>query len=91
MRILNLTTGTTLYIDGRFTFNDHEEFRSKLSKVEGPLTVDLSATTYIDSSALGMLLIARDKLKHPITLKGAQGSVLEVLHIASFPKLFSIV
>ena len=52
-------------ISGRFDFSLHQDFR-KLSENQAnnvkAISIDLSRTDYIDSSALGMLLILRDKV-----------------------------
>ena len=83
---------------GRFDFNSHREFRDAVDqaladKKGSQISVDLNAVTYLDSSALGMLLMLRDKAKaenREVELAGAQGSVKQVLEIANFGKLFSI-
>ncbi len=83
---------------GRFDFNAHREFREAVDKSLGvkagkPIRVELGSVTYLDSSALGMLLMLRDKAKaanRPVSLSGAQGSVKQVLDIANFGKLFGI-
>ena len=57
------------------------------------IEVDLAGVGYVDSSALGMLLMLRDKARmvgRPVVIAGAQGSVRQVLEIANFAKLFSI-
>ena len=87
-----------LKLVGRFDFNTHREFRAAYEPVmEKPgvtqVVVDLSGVEYLDSSALGMLLMLRDKAtaaKRAITLSGVQGSVKQVLDIANFGKLFRI-
>ncbi|MCB1906380.1 MAG: STAS domain-containing protein [Rhodocyclaceae bacterium] len=83
---------------GRFDFNSHREFRDAVEKsldgaVAKPIRVELGGVTYLDSSALGMLLMLRDKAKaanRAVSLSGAQGNVKQVLDIANFGKLFSI-
>ena len=53
----------TIYIQGRFDFSSHQEFRAayeKLPKTPTHFRVDLQGTSYLDSSALGMLLLLRD-------------------------------
>jgi anti-anti-sigma factor len=55
--------------------------------------VDLGEVAYLDSSALGMLLMLRDKAKsagREVRLVNARGSVRQVLEIANFGKLFAI-
>lgn len=87
-----------LRLSGRFDFKAHREFREA---VDGLLSqagsravqVDLAEVTYLDSSALGMLLMLRDKAKatsKDVALIGVKGSVRQVLDIANFSKLFSI-
>jgi anti-anti-sigma regulatory factor len=83
----------TLYTEGRFTFNCHNDFRTNLLKLIGCTTLDLDLTecTYLDSSALGMILIARDRFPGVnIRLINAKGDVLKALNIANFGKLFYI-
>jgi anti-anti-sigma factor len=55
--------------------------------------VDMKEVSYLDSSALGMLLMLRDKAKaasRDVALIGLNGNVRQVLDIANFSKLFSI-
>lgn len=83
-------------ISGRFDFSLHKEFREAsnqfmqdIKKIE----VDLSTTNYLDSSALGMLLILRDKVagsKDAVVIKGATADVKKILQIANFDKLFTL-
>ena len=85
-----------LKIGGRFDFSVHKQFRdatnqalTNVKKIE----VDLSSADYLDSSALGMLLILRDKIagsKDAVVIKGATSDVKKILQIANFDKLFTI-
>ena len=83
---------------GRFDFNTHREFRGAYEPLltEASISsvlVDFSAVDYLDSSALGMLLMLRDKLggvNKSIALVGVSGNVKQVLDIANFGKLFQI-
>ncbi|MEL6184454.1 MAG: STAS domain-containing protein, partial [Myxococcota bacterium] len=49
----------TIAISGRFDFNAHREFREAVKAVSdgARCVVDLEKATYLDSSALGMLLL----------------------------------
>ena len=79
--------------EGRFTFKAHPRFRAVVDGLVGikHITFDFSKTTYMDSSALGMLLLAKDKLPGAeIVLQNAQNDVSKVLEIACFHKLFCI-
>lgn len=88
----------TMSLVGRFDFNTHREFRAAYDPlVADPgvdvVCVDFSGVDYLDSSALGMLLMLRDKLGgvgKTVILSGVSGSVRQVLDIANFGKLFEI-
>jgi anti-anti-sigma factor len=83
---------------GRFDFNTHRDFRSAYEALLNDasvrsVTVDFAAVDYLDSSALGMLLMLRDKLggvNKEVSLSGVSGNVKQVLDIANFGKLFQI-
>lgn len=85
-------------LKGRFDFNAHREFRDAvdLALKEEALTevqVDLAAVDYLDSSALGMLLMLRDKARgtgRTVSLANCRGAVKQVIEIANFGKLFPI-
>lgn len=85
-----------LKLGGRFDFNADREFREGVDRAlqqQGRVDVDLGDVAYLDSSALGMLLMLRDKAKsasREVRLVNARGSVRQVLEIANFGKLFSI-
>ncbi|MCK9604935.1 MAG: STAS domain-containing protein [Methylomonas sp.] len=86
-----------IQIAGRFDFSLHQEFRGALNQFNSDIKkieVDLSKTNYLDSSALGMLLILRDKVagsKDAVVIKGAAAEVKKVLQIANFDKLFTFI
>lgn len=89
---------SVIKLTGRFDFNTHREFRSAYeSLLTDPevrlVTVDFAGVDYLDSSALGMLLMLRDKLggaNKEVLLSGVSGNVKQVLDIANFGKLFQI-
>lgn len=83
---------------GRFDFNATREFRDVIEQaIKGTpreVLIDLGSVDYIDSSALGMLLMLRDKAKaagKEVSLGGARGTVRQVIDIANFGKLFPLV
>lgn len=97
---MNVTTKAdagvlTIAISGRFDFSIHNEFRQATKAVDAStksIVVDLSNTDYLDSSALGMLLVLRDKIPgNNVKIMGARTDVKKILEIANFDKLFSIV
>lgn len=85
-------------LSGRFDFNSHREFRAAYENLLGrsdlkEFVVDLGSVDYLDSSALGMLLLLRDKValeNKSVSLANCQGNVRQVLDIANFGKLFKI-
>lgn len=85
-------------LSGRFDFNAHREFRAAYDPLVGEgaiknVSVDFNGVDYLDSSALGMLLMLRDKLGavgKSVALTGVKGAVKQVLDIANFGKLFEI-
>lgn len=89
----------TVKLTGRFDFNAHREFRAAYEPLVTDaevrsVVVDMGGVEYLDSSALGMLLMLRDKVgaaNKSLTLMNVRGSVKQVLDIANFGKLFKIV
>lgn len=84
-----------LRIDGRFDFRMNQEFRNAYETVAPgvrTIVVDLSRVDSIDSSALGMLLMMRDKAGggRTIRLVGARATVKRILEIAKFDALFVV-
>jgi anti-anti-sigma factor len=86
----------TIYIQGRFDFSSHQEFRNayeKLSKVPNRYRVDLQGTSDLDSSALGMLLLLRDHAggeRSEIEIINCSQDVKKILMISNFEQLFAI-
>ncbi|MBB5321273.1 STAS domain-containing protein [Marinobacter oulmenensis] len=90
--------GQTLVIrvDGRFDFSTHQAFRDAYEHGDEAIVryvVDLSDTTYLDSSALGMLLLLRDHAggdQASISIENCNSDVRRILSISNFEQLFSI-
>lgn len=88
----------TLGLQGRFDFNAHRDFREATERLLQDasitaLNVDLGEVEYLDSPALGMLLMLRDKIKvsnRRVALVNCKGPVKQVLEIANFSKLFEV-
>ena len=86
----------TIVIQGRFDFAAHQEFRNAYERVSTTpqrLVVDLKGTTYLDSSALGMLLLLRDHAggdSAQISLLNCNPDVRKILAISNFEQLFKI-
>ncbi|ALI05945.1 MULTISPECIES: STAS domain-containing protein [Pseudomonas] len=86
----------TISIKGRFDFGRHQEFREayeRLDPLPGSVVVDLKDATYLDSSALGMLLLLRDHAggdESDIRVVNSSSDVKKILAISNFDKLFDI-
>lgn len=86
----------TISINGRFDFSAHQAFRDsyeKLTPAPSEIVVDMVDTTYLDSSALGMLLLLRDHAggdSSKITLKNCNQDIRKILTISNFEQLFTI-
>ncbi|MCK3828015.1 MULTISPECIES: STAS domain-containing protein [unclassified Pseudomonas] len=86
----------TIAIKGRFDFGSHQDFRNVYEHVypkPETVVVDLRRTTYMDSSALGMLLLLRDHTggdTSDIRVVNSNPDVRKILAISNFDKLFDI-
>lgn len=101
MDITKRTESGTLHIRmaGRFTFADNQAFRELLNEIAGAsiksVIFDMEKLEFVDSAALGMLLLAHDESskhnKGKITLQSASGQVRKMVSIARFDQYFNIV
>ena len=91
--------GQTLVIsvEGRFDFSSHQAFRDAYEQADGGVEryiIDLSETTYLDSSALGMLLMLREHVGGELGNIRLQVSdvpeIRRVVEIARFGDLFAL-
>ena len=86
----------TIKVDGRFDFSAHQEFRDAYESISTDVNnyiLDLSSTSYLDSSALGMLLLLRDHAggdNANIKITKCNDDVKKILTISNFEQLFTI-
>lgn len=88
----------TVQLEGRFTFLDQSSFEFACKNLFNntqikQIVVNLENVKYIDSSALGMLLVLRNHVRtigKSLVLSGPNGAVLKVLNVAHFGHLFNI-
>jgi anti-anti-sigma factor len=93
-----LSEAATIYLGGRFTFLDQSVFEHECKKLSKDkqikqITINLEKVKFIDSSALGMLLVLRDHARSvgsSVVISSPNGMVLEALNTAHFGKLFTI-
>jgi len=91
-------SSAVLNLNGRFDFHSHRDFRSAYEDLLDiaelrDIEINFKQVDYLDSSALGMLLLLREKAEvagKNVVLVGLQGMVKQVLEIANFGKLFTV-
>lgn len=86
----------TIQIEERFDFSLHQSFRESYIQSENKpakFILDLSKTTYMDSSALGMILLLKDyaeSISAEILIYKPSDTVSKILQIAQFHRLLNI-
>lgn len=88
----------TIMMTGRFDFNVQRDFRDAYDPcLENAavklIEVNMAGVDYLDSSALGMLLMLRERATasgKSLKLSKPGSSVAQILEIANFSKLFTI-
>lgn len=89
----------TINMTGRFDFNVQRDFKEAYdpqlnNAAVGAIEVNLAGVEYLDSSALGMLLMLRERSTaagKSLKLCKPGAGVAQILEIANFSKLFTIV
>jgi anti-anti-sigma factor len=88
----------TVRLEGRFTFETHPAFRScthTLLETQGlkKLVLDMELVTHMDASSLGAVLLLREASvpRVNILLRKPSKSVMGLLRIVQFEKLFEII
>ena len=90
---------TAISIKGRFNFEMHSQFRAAYQEETADsnrgrrFVIDLTGTEYIDSSALGMLLLLREEAgtnDADIEITNARPEIRKILETANFQRLFKI-
>ncbi len=87
---------TILHLEGRFDFSARKVFKETLDQAAErnlPVVLDLGQVTFLDSSALGLLVISQQALKGkhiPFYLTNPQTYVRQVLELANVAKMIPI-
>jgi anti-anti-sigma factor len=95
---MNTANVVTLRPASRFDFSSFRDFRNSYERAldiasTRLLIVDLQDVQYIDSSALGILLLMRERanaVNCAVELHNPHGIAKEVLEIANFQKIFTV-
>ena len=86
----------TIAIQGRFDFSAHKDFRESYEDLEATpasYSIDMRDAEYIDSSALGMLLLLRDHAggdSADVEIINCNPDVKKILTTSNFDQLFTI-
>lgn len=88
----------TISLPERFDFSSHKTFTDTYSKLletttNSTITVDFRQVVYLDSSALGMLILLNKRAKEKscsVEIVNAKGNAKDILKIANFDKLMKI-
>ncbi len=86
----------TIKVSGRFDFSAHPDFRDAYEHLPATVErylVDLAGASYLDSSALGMLLLLRDHAggdSASVEILQCNPDVRKILTISNFDQLFII-
>jgi anti-anti-sigma factor len=85
-------------LQGKFTFADNAAFASVLEGISNrrykSVIINLEGVEFIDSAALGILLLARDRCDSNsvgIVLKNPTGHVKQMLKVSKFHEMFNII
>ena len=94
-KTVNLKDGVEIQLSGSFTFRDHDTFFEIVSMIKTgynkKMVFNFSECDFLDSAALGMLVIAHDEAaakEVSLSIKGARGKVKDVLYAARFDTLY---
>ena len=86
----------TIEVEGRFDFSTHQEFRKAYEVTDAKprkFVIDMRGANYLDSSALGMLLLLRDYAggdTAQISISHCSPEVKNILTVSNFDQLFNL-
>lgn len=97
---IKITAGNGLvaiHLEGRFDFGARRAFAAArdtaLAEGERHIQVKFTGVDYVDSAALGMLLILREKAHwsgKSVSLADCREHIRQLIEVAKFDRLFSI-
>jgi anti-anti-sigma factor len=96
---LNISDGiAVLALQGRFDFSQYSVFKEEQTQVLDSagvhsIVLDFDQLQYLDSAALGVLLVLLDRAKElnkTVSIRRANGIVKEILDVAHFDRMFEI-
>lgn len=94
-----MTEVETLRLPSRFDYSYHRQFGEMYaplveSAICKEIILDFTQVEYLDSSALGMMVLLQKKFSNnnrKIRIKGARGATEEILKMANMQKIFDFI
>jgi anti-sigma B factor antagonist len=87
-------SGALVSASGELDLHTCKAFRSTVDEArrDGPkhLVFDLSEVTYIDSTALGVLLVAQRQMSEPIHIVLGQSHQVKLMHLTGLDEVFTL-
>jgi anti-anti-sigma factor len=87
----------TIHVSGQFNFSVYKEFREAYQRSAQPAytayIIDMAGADYMDSSALGMLLLLRERAggeRSEIAITHCNPEIRKIFKISNFDRLFKI-
>lgn len=85
-------------MSGRFDFGVHRDFKDAYTMLLGnaavhEIEIEMSKVDYLDSAALGMLLLLHERAREAnklVALLNISSEAAQVMEIANFSKIFTI-
>lgn len=100
MNIVSKQVGNefVLSLAGRFDFNAHRDFRNSYepalqNSTVKTLNLDMQKVDYLDSSALGMLLLLNEKARAAgmeVVISACPADIKKIIEVANFSRIFKI-
>lgn len=87
----------TIHVSGQFNFSVYKDFREAYQRSAQPAdtayVIDMAGADYMDSSALGMLLLLRERAggeRSEILITHSNPEIRKIFKISNFERLFKI-
>lgn len=97
IRVQIFDRSARITMSGRFDFQVHRDFKGTYMPLLDnaavcEIEIEMSHVDYMDSSALGMLMLLKERTKvvnKSVSLLNVSGTVSQMLEVANFSKVFS--
>ncbi|HEY4243377.1 MAG TPA: STAS domain-containing protein [Kofleriaceae bacterium] len=91
IQVSHSADASLVHIAGRFDFRCVKAFNAVLERKSPHWVVDMAEVEFVDSAALGLLLMLREHAGNgTVRLRGIKGQPREVVFMAKFDRLFAL-